>query len=55
MLVVGERLWNGTIVTKYLADAYNNVSERIRKFEEDGKPVPEYLLNGRHNLLTSKV
>ena len=51
MLTVGEKLWNGRVVTRQLADAYNSLTARIASFEAAGLPVPEQLLNGRHNLI----
>lgn len=53
MLSVGEKLWNGAIVTADFAAIYNRLQERIQRFREDGRPVPEYLLNGSHNLMNS--
>lgn len=52
-LRAGERLWNGALVTPQLAAAYNAASERIESFEAQGRPAPEQLLNGRHNLIAS--
>ena len=51
----GSRLWNGAVVTPQLAAAYNSASERIEAFEREGRPAPEQLLNGRHNLIASAV
>ena len=51
MLKVGEKLWNGAVVTAHLADAYNRLCDRIAGFEREGLPVPDELLNGRHNLI----
>ena len=51
----GDKLFNGATVTKALADAYNAATARIESFERDGKPIPEHLLNGRHNLLASFI
>lgn len=51
MLKVGERLWNGAIVSDDLARAYNSLQTRIEGFRKEGRPVPEQLLNGSHNLL----
>jgi len=51
MLKTGEKLWNGRTVTQSLADAYNSMTARIATFEAAGLPVPEHLLNGRHNLI----
>ena len=41
MLRAGERLWNGYVVTKTLADTYNRLSQRIEQFEHEGKAAPE--------------
>jgi hypothetical protein len=51
MLVVGEKLWNGAIVTPSLAATYNAISQKIAEFEASGRNAPDHLLNGRHNLL----
>lgn len=53
MLQVGEKLWNGRIVTADFAAVYNRLQERIEGFRKEGRPVPEYLLNGSHNLMNS--
>lgn len=53
MIQPGERLWNGAIVTKQLAAAYNAISAKIAGFEAIGRPPPEELLNGRHNLIVN--
>lgn len=55
MLKTGETLWNGAIVTASLATAYNSLQARIVSFQNAGKPVPEYLLNGAHNLINSAM
>lgn len=52
-LTEGSRLWNGATVTPHLAAAYNSMSDRIAAFEAQGRPAPEQLLNGRHNLIAS--
>ena len=52
-MIAGDRLWNGAIVSEQEANAYNAIHARIESFEREGKPVPEYLLNGRHNLFMS--
>ena len=51
MLIVGEKLWNGRIVTESLAAAYNALTNKISSFENAGLVVPENLLNARHNLI----
>lgn len=53
MLKIGERLWNGAIVTPEFAAVYNQLQEKIAGFRRDGLPVPENLLNGSHNLINS--
>lgn len=53
MLVAGEKLWNGEIVTQPLADAYNALTAKIEAIEETGRKAPEHLLNGRHNLIVN--
>lgn len=52
-LTEGSRLWNGATVTPHLAAAYNRLSERIERFEAQGRAAPDHLLNGRHNLIAS--
>ncbi|MBK3745951.1 hypothetical protein G3A39_43170 [Paraburkholderia aspalathi] len=51
MIKTGERLWNGAIVSADLARTYNQISAKIDGLIRDGKPAPDNLLNGRHNLL----
>lgn len=53
MLTPGEILWNGIVVTPCLAEAYNAAQARIQSFRDAGRPVPESLLNGAHNLLNT--
>ena len=55
MLTTGEKLWNGATVTESLAAAYNSIQGRIASFQDAGKPVPEQLLNGSHNLIASAL
>ena len=50
-LKAGDRLFTGAKVTDQGAAAYNSASETIEQFEREGRDPPEYLLNGRHNLL----
>lgn len=47
----GQKLWNGKLVTPDLAAAYNALTDRIESFKAAGLPVPDQLLNGRHNLI----
>lgn len=49
----GETLFNGARVSKHLAEAYNRVNDHIHAWKALGKPAPEHLLNGRHNLIAS--
>lgn len=55
MLTVGEKLWNGAIVTPELARAYNRVQAKIAQYREAGLPVPENILNGAHNLIAAAL
>lgn len=52
-LIPGERLYTGAIVTACFARTYNAATAKIEAFKAAGKPTPENLLNGRHNLLRS--
>jgi len=51
MLTVGQRLWHGGIVSAEFAATYNAIQEKIAAFQNNGKPVPENILNGSHNLI----
>ena len=51
----GDKLWNGAVVSRAFADSYNRLQERINSFEKEGRPVPEYLLFGSHNLMSSII
>lgn len=53
MLNVGDKLWNGLVVTPEFAATYNALQARIESFKAEGRPVPEHLLNGSHNLLNT--
>jgi hypothetical protein len=53
MLTVGERLWNGALVTPALASAYNAQQAKIARYRAAGLPVPDNILNGAHNLIAS--
>lgn len=53
MLNIGDKLWNGAIVTPSLATAYNALQQRIASFEAAGLPAPMELLNGAHSLIAS--
>lgn len=50
-LSAGERLWNGATVSPQLAETYNALQSRIESFRAAGRPIPEELLNGAHNLI----
>jgi len=52
-LAAGDRLFSGAVISAAEAAAYNRASARIESFEREGRPVPEYLLNGRHNLFAA--
>jgi len=51
MLKVGEKLWNGRIVTQDFADVYNRLQVNITQKEALGWNV-EALKNGSHNLMS---
>ena len=51
----GDILWNGAIVSEQFADSYNRLQERMASFEQAGRPVPEYLVFGSHNLMAGIV
>ena len=53
MLKVRDKLWNGLVVTPEFSATYNALQARIESFKAEGSPVPEYLLNGSHNLLNT--
>ena len=55
MLTVGERLWNGAIVTPFLAQAYNSLTQRIEAFRAAGLRAPEQILNARHKLIAEAL
>ena len=46
----GHKTFTGRTLTNTQVDALNAVQDRIDWFEAEGRPVPEHLLNGRHNL-----
>ena len=49
----GDRLYTGAVASVEFAAAYNAATAKIEAFKAAGLPVPENLLNGRHNLLVS--
>jgi hypothetical protein len=46
----GYKTFSGRTLTNGQVDALNAVQDRIDGFEAEGRPVPEHLLTGRHNL-----
>lgn len=50
-LEIGERLWNGVIVNKHIAESYNKIQDRIESFYDSGLETPEYLINASHKIL----
>lgn len=51
ILKPGDRLLTGVIVESVAqCEAYNRACERVASFERAGRPAPQELLNGRHNL-----
>ena len=53
MLNVGEKLWNGAIVTEYLAREYNAIQSRIDSFKREGRTVPVELINASHKVIAT--
>jgi hypothetical protein len=51
-----ERVWfNGKAMPIELWRTYCALDERIKSFERNGRPAPEHILNGRHNLAASFI
>ena len=46
----GHKTFTGRTLTNTQVDALNAVQDTIDSFEAQGRPVPQNLLNGRHNL-----
>jgi hypothetical protein len=53
LLPYGYKAHNGVVLSDYAIDSYNRIQERINSFIESGLPVPEYLINGSHNVFHS--
>lgn len=51
----GYVTFDGRAMSKCAVDSYNRIQERINSFEKAGLPVPEYLLNGSHNIMASHI
>lgn len=49
----GYKTFSGRVLTDRQVDALNAVQDHIDSFVEEGRPVPENLLNGRHNIFTT--
>jgi hypothetical protein len=49
----GYKTFTGRTLSDRQVDALNAFQDQIDSFEAEGKPVPEHLLNGRHNLFTT--
>ena len=52
ILPYGYRAYTGRILCDYHVDSLNAISSNINQFIGAGLPVPEYLINGSHNLFT---
>jgi hypothetical protein len=51
MLKVGDRLFTGvTVQDQRLCDAYNELTARINKLRDTNAPIPDTLLDARHNI-----
>ncbi len=53
MLPYGFTAFTGKVWPDCHVDSYNGVQDTINSFITAGLPVPEYLLNGSHNLFIS--
>lgn len=52
-LPYGYRAYTGVVFADCQVDSYNAVQRNINGFILAGLPIPEYLLNGSHNLFRS--
>ena len=53
LLPYGFTAYTGKVWPSIHVDSYNAIQETINSFIIAGYPVPDYLLNGSHNLFTS--
>jgi hypothetical protein len=53
LIPYGYRLFNGATLSDCQVDSYNAIQRTINSFTASGFRVPDYLLNGSHNLLSS--
>jgi hypothetical protein len=53
LIPYGYRLFNGATLANCQVDSYNAIQRNINGFISAGMVVPDYLLNGSHNLLSS--
>ena len=53
LIPYGYRLFNGATLADCQVDSYNAIQHTINAFISAGIRVPDYLLNGSHNLLSS--
>ena len=49
----GFTAWTGVKFADSQVDAYNDIQHRINTFKRDLGYIPEYLINGSHNLFWS--
>ncbi len=49
----GYKAYTGKVLSNLSVDNYNAVSDRCQSFIDAGRPVPEYILNGKHNLFVA--
>ena len=50
MIPYNYKTFTGTTLSKCQIDSYNALQARINQFIAEGRAVPEYLLNGSHNM-----
>ncbi|WP_371422641.1 hypothetical protein [Tardiphaga sp.] len=50
-LSAGDTLWNGKVVTAFLAASYNRLTDRIENMRARGERIPETLADSRFRLI----
>ena len=49
----GYKAYTGKVLHNDQVDRYNALQDRINAFINEGRPVPEHLLNGSHHLFAT--
>ena len=50
LIPYGYKTYTGRVLADCHVDSYNAIQDSINAFIDASMPVPEYLLNGSHNL-----